>query len=147
MQRHHGALAESHQGKRAPRQVVALELLADKVLQDRGCLVDADPTLVLVFESQGKPLPAGRRLGAGLGRMGGNEGGVRQKVLPRAPQLNQIIAVGAVTMEKDDKLTRWSAGARPKPRPSEFCSHHSSILFGALYRNSVTLLDCPIVGP
>src|SRR5712692_9751270 len=36
MQRHHAALAESHQGKRASGQVVAFEFLADKALKDRG---------------------------------------------------------------------------------------------------------------
>src|SRR5258708_562728 len=68
MQRHHAALAESHQGKRASAQVVALEFLADKVMEGLGGLVDTDPTLVLVPESKRKPLPAGRRLTARLGR-------------------------------------------------------------------------------
>src|SRR6266853_6330398 len=36
MKRHHAALAESHQGQRAAGQVVALEFLADKVLEGLG---------------------------------------------------------------------------------------------------------------
>src|SRR5579863_8444710 len=112
MQRHHGALAKAHQGERAAGQVVALELLVDEALQERGRLVDPEPALVFFPEGQGKPLPAGRRLGATLGRMRRYEGGVRQQVLPGAPELDQVVAVGAVTMEEDDELARRAAGAR-----------------------------------
>ena len=118
-----------------------------KLLQDRGRLVDADPALVLFPEGQGEPLPAGRRLGAPLGRMGRHEGGVRQKVLPGPSQFDQVVAVGAVTMEEDDELARRSAGARRQPRPSEFCGHHSSVDLVGLHRNGVALFDRPIIGP
>src|SRR6266436_153292 len=146
MKRHHAALAESNQGQRAASQVAALEFLANKVLEGLGGLVDAGPTLVLVPESERKPLPPGRRLTARLGRVRRHEGGVRQEILPGASEFDEIVAVGAITMEEDDELAGWSAGARGKARPGEFCSDHSSVVL-RLYRDRIALFNGPVVRP
>src|SRR5260370_28429798 len=49
-------------------------------------------------------------------------------------------------MEEDDELAGWSAGARGKARPGEFCSHHYSRGSG-LYRDRITLFNGPVVRP
>src|SRR5215470_2130028 len=49
-------------------------------------------------------------------------------------------------MKEDDELAGWSAGARGKPRPSEFCGHHSSVVL-RLYRDRIALFNGPVVRP
>ncbi len=72
--------------------------------QHRRRLVDADPALVRIAERQRKPLPADRRLRAGLRRVRRHEGGVRQQALPGAADLDQVVAVGAVAVQEHHEL-------------------------------------------
>src|SRR5262249_27432799 len=74
-------------------------------------LIDAEPAFVGIAEGQRKPLLADRRLPAWLRRVRRNKRGVRQQRLPRAPDLDEIVAVGAVAVQKHDKLMR---GARAR---------------------------------
>ncbi len=59
------------------------KLGVEKAVQERGGLVDADPALVGIAESQREPLPSDRRLPAWLGRMRRDEGCVRQQSAAR----------------------------------------------------------------
>ena len=51
-----------------------------------------------------------------------NECGVRQVLLPRAPDLDQIVTVGAITVQEYDELLR-GAGTRREPRTVKFGGH------------------------
>ena len=55
-------------------------------------------------DGEPEPLPAHRRLRAGLGRVGRDEGGVGQQGLPLPADLDQVLAVGAVAVQQHDKL-------------------------------------------
>ena len=71
--------------------------------------------------------------------MGRHEGRVGQRGLPCPPELDQVIAVGAIAMQEDDELARRPARARGEPRAIEFCRHLSSRrenLHGAKSRSS-----------
>ena len=127
MQRHHRALTEADQRQRRRRQLVPGEFGFEKAFQHRRGLVDANPALVGIAKCQREPLPADRRLTARLGCMRRDEGGVRQQLLPGAADFDQVIAVGAITMQENDELLRC-AGARRKPRaiecPDSEVRHH-----------------------
>jgi hypothetical protein len=125
MKRHHGALAEADQRQCAGRQVVAPEFLVNELRQDRRCFGDADPALVLGLEREREPLPS-RPLTASFGRVGRNEGGIGQQVLPDAAELDEVITVGAIAMQENDELARRPTGARRQPRAVELCRHRSS---------------------
>src|SRR5712675_1587423 len=114
MQGQHGALAEPDDCQRRGRQIVAHEFEIKEPLQHRRRMTDAVPTLVDVARRQRKPLPAGRHLAAGIRRVRGDEGGVRQQALPGAPDFDQVVAVGTVAMQKYHKLARRAAVARLK---------------------------------
>ena len=156
MQRHHGALAETDQRQRRRRQLVTGKLGIEKPLQHRRRLVDADPAFVRIAEGQREPLPAGRRLPARLRRVRRYEHRVRQQLLPGAAELDQVVTVGAVAVQKDHKLSRH-AGARRKswsikPRAIEFSGHCP--LFSAKLsaealgnRRAVTAFDGAIISP
>src|SRR5438105_5308910 len=111
MQSHHGALAEADQRERRGRQVAALEFGLEKPFQHGRRLVDAEPALIGIAEGERKPLLADRRLTARLRRMWGNKGSVWQQRLPGASDVDEVIAVGAVAVQKYDKLAR---GARAR---------------------------------
>ena len=112
VQRHHGALAEADQGELRRRQLVAREFRVEEGVEARTGQVDAAPALVRVAEGEGEPLPAHRRHPAGLGRMRGDEGGVREPALPLPADLDQVVAVGAVAVQEDDELLRPSGFGR-----------------------------------
>ena len=54
-----------------------------------------------------------------------NESRVRQQWLPHFADLDQVVAVGAVTVKKDHKLPR-AAGARGKSGTIKLCGHSPS---------------------
>src|SRR4029077_17061900 len=83
MQRHHRALAEADERERRRRQIAALELGVEEACEDGGGLVDTGPAFIWVAEGERKPLPANRRLAAGLRGVRGDEGCLRQESLPR----------------------------------------------------------------
>ncbi len=135
MQRHHGALAEADQRQRVGRQLPARQFGVEKFVERGRGLVDADPALVGIAEGEPEPLPADRRLPAGLGRMRRDEGGVRQDRLPGAADIDQVVAVGAIAVQENHealglagcRLKAWSAQSghsvslsvlRPALRPS-----------------------------
>ena len=111
MQRHHGSLAKANERQRRGRQAVTGKFRVDKTVQHWRRLVDPDPTFVWIAEGERKPLPADRRLSARLGRMRRYERRVRQGWLPNFADLDEIVAVGAVAMKENDKLSR-GPGAR-----------------------------------
>src|SRR4030095_3507928 len=90
----------------------------------RRRLVDADPTLVRIAEREIEPLPAHRRLAAGLGRVRRHECGLRDEPLPGATDLDEVVAVCPIAMQEHHELARH-ARARLEPRSVEF-SHGAS---------------------
>src|SRR5579862_7193176 len=122
MEGHHRALAEADQRERRRRQSVARQLGIEKPLELRRGLVDAEPALIWIAEGERKPLATDRRLAARLRRMGRYEGRVRQRLLPGAADVDQVVAIGAVAVQEDDKLPRGS-GFRSEPRTVEFSGH------------------------
>src|SRR3974390_2186366 len=122
MQRHHGALAEADERQCRRRELVPREFGFDEPLQQRCGLVDADPSLVRSAEGQGEPLPPDRRLAARLRRMRRNERGMRQVLLPSAPYLDQVVAVGSITVQEHAQLL-GGAGTRRQPRTVKFSGH------------------------
>src|SRR6185503_3880466 len=88
------------------------------------------PALVLRPRKEWKPLLANRRLAARLGRVRRHERGVRQQALPGAPDLDEVVAVGAIAVEEDHKSTRASR-ARLKTRSIKFS--HSSFSFSGSF--------------
>src|SRR6516162_155044 len=98
MQRHHGALAKPDQGQRRGWKVAALELRIEKAVDHRSGFEAAQPALVGVAESERKPLPADWCLTARLRRMRRYEGCLRQEALPGASNIDEVVAIGAVTV-------------------------------------------------
>ena len=97
----------------------------DKALQSRPRLIDSDPALIGIAEGQREPLPPDRRLPARLRGVRRNERRLRQQRLPGAADLDQIVAVGAVAVKKDDELPR-PTGARCKSRTIKRYGHSPS---------------------
>src|SRR5262249_55818436 len=79
MQRHHRALAEADERERRGREIAALELGVEEGRQHGRRLVDSAPAFIGIAEGEREPLPADRRLAAGLRGQGGGGGP------PRAP--------------------------------------------------------------
>src|SRR5499427_6267760 len=119
MQRHHGALAEADERERRGRQIAALELGVEEACEDGRRLVDAGPAFIGVAEGEREPLPANRRLAAGLRGVRGDEGRLRQEPLPRPADVDEVVAVGAVAVQEHDELARRTR-ARLEPRTVEF---------------------------
>ena len=111
MQRHHGALAEADQRQRRRRQLAARQFGVEECIERGRRLVDADPALVGIAERQREPLPADRRLAAGLGRMRRHERGVRQHRLPGAADVDQVVAVGAIAVQEHHEALGLAAAA------------------------------------
>src|SRR5215510_15168130 len=126
MERHHGALTEPDKCQRRRWKIATLRLGVEEALEDRCCLVHTRPALVRIPECQRKPFAAHRRLSAGTRGVWRNECGVGQQALPGAPDLDQIVAIGAVAMKKDHQLA-CASRARLKARSVEFS--HSSFSF------------------
>src|SRR5438034_8081207 len=118
MQGHHRALAKADERERRGRQIAALELGVEEARENRRRLVDAGPAFIRIAEGEREPLPADRRLGAGLWRVRGDERGVRQQALPGAADVDEVVAVGAIAVQKHDELAR-RARARFEPRTIE----------------------------
>src|SRR5437660_531317 len=119
MQRHHRALAEADERERRGRQIAALELGVEEAREDGGGLVDTGPAFIWVAEGEREPLPANRRLAAGLRGVRGDEGCLGQESLPRPADVDEVVAVGAVAVQEHDELARRSR-ARLEPRTVEF---------------------------
>src|SRR5262249_51843955 len=115
MQRHHRALAEADERERRGREIAALELGVEEGRKHGRCLVDAGPAFIGIAEGEREPLSARRRLAAGLRGMRGDEGRLRQQPLPRAADIDEVIAVGAVAVQEHDELARRTR-ARLEPR-------------------------------
>jgi len=115
-ERHHGALAETHQPERVGAKIEALKLGVEKGFErGRGARHTADH-LALIAKGEVEPLPAHRRHAARLRRMGGGEGRMGQERGPFAPQADQVVAVGAIAMEEYDELPRRAPRRRRKTR-------------------------------
>src|SRR5262249_36769798 len=108
--------------QRRRRKIAALELRVEKMLEHGRSLVAADPALVGIAETQRKPLPARGCLGAGLRRVRRNKRGLRQQPLPGAADVNEILAVGAIAVEKHDQGARRRR-LRIEPRSVELNGH------------------------
>src|SRR5215218_4563570 len=90
---------------------MTLKLPIEEGVEERAGPVDASPALVRVAEGEGKPLPPSAAHGHQLRRMRRDEGGVRKPALPLPPDLDQVVAIGAVAVKEDDELLR-PPGAR-----------------------------------
>ena len=97
----------------------------DEAFQHRRRLVDADPAFIGIAEGEGEPLPPDRRLPARLGRMRRDERRLRQQLLPHPANLDEVVAVGAVAVQKHDQLARRSRQRR-KPRTIKLSGHSPS---------------------
>src|SRR5881227_1540050 len=106
MQRQHRSLTEADERKCRGRKVAPLELGVEEAGEDGRRFVDAVPAFIGIAEGEREPLPADRRLSAGLWRVRRDERGLRQEVLPGAADLNEVIAVGAIAVQEHDKLAR-----------------------------------------
>src|SRR5581483_1225237 len=104
MKRHHGALAEADERQRRRRKLAAPELGVEEAFENGCRLVDAGPSLLGVSKGERKPLAAHGRLSARTRRVRRSECRIRQQALPGAPEVDEIVAIGAVAVEKDDKL-------------------------------------------
>ncbi len=82
MQREHGSLAEADQRQLRIVKLELVQLGVEERVKAGRRLVDAGPALVFVAHRQGEPLPAARRLYAGLRRVGRDEGRIRHEPLP-----------------------------------------------------------------
>src|SRR5262249_12231579 len=134
MQRHHGALAEADQRQRRRLQIAALELGVEKTLQHRRCLVDAEPAFVRIAERERKPLSADGSLAAGLRRVWRDKSGIRQEPLPGAADVDEVVAVGAIAVQKHHQLARRS-GARLESRSVELRHWPSALLWFLVSRS------------
>ena len=103
-------------------QPSALELGFEEALERGRGLVATDPTFVGIAKRKRKPLPAHGRSPARLRRVRGDERGVRKQCLPGAPELDEVVSVGAITVQEHDESAR-AAGARLEPRPVQFSRH------------------------
>src|SRR5207245_204588 len=92
--------------KRRGRKVAPLELGVEEAGEDGRRFVDAVPAFIGITEGEWEPLPADRRLSAGLRRMRGDERGLWQEVLPGAADIDEVIAVGAIAVQEHDELAR-----------------------------------------
>ena len=82
---------------------------------------NAAPALVGITHGEGKPLPAHRRHGAALGRIGRHKIGVGQQSPPLTADLDQVGAVGAIAVQEHHQLARRAACARLEPRCRSTC--------------------------
>ena len=112
MKSEHCPLAEADQGQLAVVQSVTIEFGIEKRVENQARLVDAGPAFVWVAHGQTEPLAAAWGLGARLGRVRRDKCGAGQQIPPLLADRDQIVAVGAISVQKDDELFR-------RPR---FCS-------------------------
>src|ERR1700674_1018072 len=123
MEGHHRALAEADQRQRVAAEPMPPHLGVEKPLKPGRGGIDAAPALLRIADGEPEPLPPGRRFGAGLGRVRGDECRLRQQRLPRAADLDQIVAVGAIAVQEYDELPRGTLRTRSQPRTVERSGH------------------------
>ena len=73
--------------------------------------LDAGPALVGIAERERKPFAPDRRLSARVRGVRRHKGGIRQQASPSPPELDQVVAVGAIAVQEHDELPGL-AGAR-----------------------------------
>ena len=122
MKREHRPLAEAGQGELAVVQSVPVEFGIKESVESRGCFVDTGPAFARVAHGQTEPLPPARGLAARLGRIRRDKCGARHKISPLVADCDQIVAVGAISVQKDDKLLRPLRFCR-EARPIKRCRH------------------------
>ena len=120
VQRHHGALREADQRELAVAEPVARELGVEAGVEHRRARPHAGQQRRRAAVAQREPLPAEGRHVAGLGRVGRDEGGLRQMLGERRGELDQVRAVGADAMQQHHELARRR---RPPRRPARSGEH------------------------
>ena len=115
MQRHHRALAEADQRQRALVESAPRQFRVEKSVEGRAGGDDAPPALVGIAHGERKPLPPHGRGGAALACVRRDEIGVRQQAAPLPADLDQIVPVRAIAVQKHHELPRL-AGFRLKSR-------------------------------
>jgi hypothetical protein len=93
MQRHHGALAEAHQGEVAIGQSAPGELRVEERLQDLRRHPHAAQLHLRRAVLQPEPLEAERRQLAREGRVGRQELRLRQRLREKRCEADQVVAV------------------------------------------------------
>src|ERR1700730_11797319 len=106
MKSEHSSLAESDQGQLAVVQSVTIEFGIEKRIENQARLVDAGPAFAWVAHGQTEPLAAARGLGARLGRGRRDKCRAGPQIPPLLADRDQIAAVGAISVQKDDELFR-----------------------------------------
>src|SRR5262245_35965543 len=104
MQRHHGALAEADECQRRRWKISPLELGIEKAFKDRSRLIHAGPAFTRDAKREWKPFAADRRLSARTRRMRRHECSAGQQALPGTSDVNQVIAVRTIAVQKDHQL-------------------------------------------
>ena len=104
MKRHHRALAEADQGETIRSKAQFLKFCIQKRVERWPCPHNAAPTLGRIAHGEREPLATHGGHAARLGRMGGDEGGIGQPVLPLLAKLDQIIPIGTIAMQKNDEV-------------------------------------------
>ena len=121
VKRHHRPLAEADEGEVAVGELEAGELGVEEGLQCWRGMRDAAPVGVEVAEGERKPLPAHRRLVARVGGVGGGEGGVGEDGGEHPAEVDEVVAVGAVAVEKYHQLLRRPAVRGRQSRSVDHC--------------------------
>ncbi len=106
MKSEHCPLAEADQGQLAVVQSVTIEFGIEKRVENQARLVDAGPAFVWVAHGQTEPLAAAWGLGARLGRVRRDKCRAGHQIPPLLADRDQIVAVGAISVQKDDELFR-----------------------------------------
>ena len=104
MQGHHRALAEADQRQTVMVEAQSIKLRIEKRVERRPCSRHPAPTLGRIAHRERKPLSAHWRHAARLWRVRRYKDGIGEPVLPLLAQLNQIIAVRAIAMEKHHEV-------------------------------------------
>jgi hypothetical protein len=106
MKSEHCPLAEADQSQLAVVPSVTIEFGIEKRVENQASLVDAGPAFVWVAHGQTEPLAAAWGLGARLGRVRRDKCRAGHQISPLLADRDQIVAVGAISMQKDDELFR-----------------------------------------
>ncbi len=104
MKREHRPLAEADQSQLAVVEAVTIEFGIKKGVENRSRLVDPGPAFARVAHGQTEPLAPAWDLAAGLRRVGRDKGRVGHQIPPLLADRDQIIAVGAIAVQKYDEL-------------------------------------------
>src|SRR5262245_43328453 len=126
MEGHHGPLAEPDQRECGRREIVPFQFGVEKGVQDRSCCVDANPTFVRITKCERKPLATNWRLPTRAWCVRRYKCCGRQQTLPGTSNLNQIVSVGTIAVQKNHELT---CGTRSRSEPRAVELSHSSFSF------------------